>query len=468
MTSRLLTVSNRLPVTFARDRDGTPVLRQSAGGLATGLRGPHEESGGLWIGWPGRLGELDGPAREHALQQLAAIRAVPVEITERDEKMFYGSISNSVLWPLFHDRLDHLPLRIEGWEEYARVNERFAAVTAAQYRPGDVIWVHDYHLFHVPGLLRARLPEAPIGFFLHIPFPTPEIFLTLPARRKLVEGLLGADVIGFHTRRYLGHFAAVLRRIFGLELGRDDTVRWQGRQVRLLVAPMGIDSADFAARAATPEVNTARLELRAMGQQLLLGIDRLDYTKGIPRRMMALEQLLVRHPEWVGKVTLIQVAVPSRGDVGSYQRSRAEIEALVGRLNGRYGTPTWTPIHYMHRSVSDTTLLSLYRGADVMLVTPVRDGMNLVAKEFVASRVDEEGVLVLSEFAGAAAELTDALIVNPYDVDGTAEAIHEALTMQGRDRRDRMRALRAHVMQHTVHDWTASFLSVLRSANPSR
>ena len=462
-SSRLLIVSNRLPVTFARTPDGSVELRRSSGGLATGLRGPHDQAGGVWIGWPGRMGDLDAAERKECLRRLAAIRTIPVEINERDEKMFYGSISNSVLWPLFHDRLDQLPLRVEGWDEYARVNARFASIAAAEFRDGDVVWVHDYHLCHVPRLIRERVPGAPIGYFLHIPFPTPEIFLTLPARRALVEGILGADVIGFHTRRYLGHFAAVLRRIFGLELGRDDSVAWHGRRVKLLVAPMSIDSADFASRAGSTDVNTERLALRAMGQHLLLGVDRLDYTKGIPRRMLAVEQLLVRYPEWVGKVTLVQVAVPSRGDVGSYQRSRSEIEALVGRLNGRYGTPTWTPIHYMHQSVSDTTLLALYRSADVMLVTPMRDGMNLVAKEFVASRIDEEGVLVLSEFAGAAAELEDALIVNPYDVDGVADTIHEALRMSGRDRRDRMRALRARVMTYTVHDWVALFLRELRA-----
>ena len=462
MSSRLLIVSNRLPVTFARE-DGTVVLRRSAGGLATGLSGPHEESGGLWIGWPGRFGTLGAADRQALGQQLAAMRAVPVEISEREEKMFYGSISNSVLWPLCHDRLDQLPLRIEGWDEYRRVNARFADVTAREYRRGDLIWVHDYQLLFVPSLLRERLGGAPIGFFLHIPFPTPEIFLTLPGRRALVEGMLGADVIGFHTRRYLGHFAAILRRLFGLEMDRSDCVYWHGRRVKLVVAPMSIDSAGFAARAASSEVDAERLELRANGQHLLVGVDRLDYTKGIPRRLLAVEQLLVRHPEWVGKVTFVQVAVPSRGDVGSYQRSRSEIEGLVGRLNGRYGTPTWTPIHYMHRSIPDTTLLALYRAADVMLVTPVRDGMNLVSKEFVASRVDEDGVLVLSEFAGAAAELVDASIVNPYDVDEVADALHAALTMPVGERRERMRRLRAYVMAHDVHEWAARFLAELRA-----
>jgi trehalose 6-phosphate synthase/phosphatase len=461
-SARLLIVSNRLPVTFVRE-GGKLVARRSAGGLATGLSGPHEESGGLWIGWPGRPANLTQEERASMTRQLADIHTVPVEISDRDQKMFYGSISNGVLWPLCHDRLDQLPLRIEGWEEYARVNAQFAEAVITHYRDGDTIWVHDYHLFHVPGLLRASLPTARIGFFLHIPFPTPEIFLTLPTRRVLIEHMLGADVIGFHTRRYLGHFAAVARRLLGLELDRGDCLTWQGRRVKLLVSPMGIDFAGFSERAGSSEVNAERLELRAMGQHLLVGVDRLDYTKGIPRRMLALEQLLLKHPEWLGKVTLVQVAVPSRGDVGSYQRFRGEIEGLVGKLNGRFGTPTWTPIHYMYRSVTDTTLLALYRAADAMLVTPVRDGMNLVAKEFIASRVDEEGVLVLSEFAGAAAELTDALIVNPYDVDGVADTILAALTMPGRQRRDRMRHLRAHVMANDVHQWTSQFLQELRT-----
>jgi len=466
-SSRLLIVSNRLPVTFVREH-GSLVLRRSSGGLATGLRGPHDESGGLWIGWPGRLGAMSAAERRSVEQQLADERVVPVEISEREEKMFYGSISNSVLWPLCHDRLDQLPLRIEGWEEYGRVNARFAEITAREYRDGDLIWIHDYHLFQAPALVRERLPNAPIGFFLHIPFPTPEIFLTLPGRRALLEGMLGADLIGFHTRRYLGHFAAVLRRLYGVEMDRNDTINWRGRQVKLVVAPMGIDAAHFSERAGSSEVDTERREMRAMGQHLIVGIDRLDYTKGIPRRLLAIEQLLLRHPEWMEKVTLVQLAVPSRGDVGSYQRSRSEIEGLVGRLNGRYGTATWTPIHYLYRSVTDTTLLALYRAADVMLVTPVRDGMNLVAKEFAASRVDEDGVLVLSEFAGASAELTDALIINPYDVDGMADAVHEALTMPARERRDRMRRLRTHVMENDVHRWVAGFLDQLRSVARAR
>ena len=459
--ARLLIVSNRLPVTV-RTHEGRPAVRRSVGGLATGLRGPHERSGGLWIGWPGHVEGLDHAGHAHVDRQLVALRAVPVSLDAHEVAVFYEHISNGVLWPLCHDRIDRLPLRVDGWHVYESVNARYADAVAERYRPGDLVWVHDYQLLRVPALLRERIPDARIGFFLHVPFPNPEIFFTLPTRRALVEGMLGADLIGFHTRRYHGHFRAAVRRLFALE-AEAGVVTWGERRVRLGVFPMGVDAAELARRAATHEVTTKVLEYRDPRQRLLVGIDRLDYSKGIPRRLLAVEQLLSTHPEWRERVRLIQVAVPSRGGVGAYRRIRREVNALVGRINGALATPTWTPIHYMHRSVPPDVLLALYRAADVMLVTPVRDGMNLVAKEFPASRVDEEGVLVLSEFAGAAEELGDALLVNPYDVDGTAEAIHRALTMPGPERRARMRALRASVLEHDVHEWVREFLAALTS-----
>jgi trehalose 6-phosphate synthase/phosphatase len=344
---------------------------------------------------------------------------------------------------------------------YEAANQRFADAVASVYRPGDRIWVHDYQLLRLPALLRERLPEARIGFFLHIPFPNPEVFFTLPVRRWLVEGMLGADLVGFHTRRYRGHFTAALRRLLQLEMDASEHVTWQGRRVRLGIYPMGIDAGDYARRATSREVSAKTIELKASAQRLLVGIDRLDYSKGIARRLLSFEQLLIRHPEWRERVRLVQVAVPSRGRVNEYRRFRREVEALVSRINGEYATPTWTPIQYLFRAVPSTTLLSLYRTADVMVVTPLRDGMNLVAKEFAAARSDEDGVLLLSEFAGAADELTDALIVNPYDVDGVAEAMHHALTLDGAERRSRMRRLRAQVFEHDVHRWVESFLDAL-------
>jgi trehalose 6-phosphate synthase/phosphatase len=316
----------------------------------------------------------------------------------------------------------------------------------------------------LPHLLRARLPQARIGFFLHVPFPNPEVFLTLPVRKWLVEGMLGADLVGFHTRRYRGHFTAAIRRLFGLEMDADEHLRYDGRAVRIGIFPMGVDARDIDQRAASRSVATRVLEHRQRNERLFLGIDRLDYSKGIPRRLAGFERLLLDHPEWRGRVQLIQVAVPSRGRVAAYRRFRKELELLVSRINGRYATPSWTPIQYLYSSVDADELLALYRAADVMLVTPVRDGMNLVSKEFVAARGDELGVLVLSEFAGAADELTDALIVNPYDVDGVSAAMHRALVMDGSERRRRMRALRDRVFKNDVHQWAGAFIEALKGA----
>lgn len=458
--TRLLIVSNRLPITVEA-ANGRAVVHRSVGGLATGLRPLHERGDGLWIGWPGDLAALDDDARRGVENQLAGLRTVPVHLSDAEIAVYYEEISNAVLWAICHDRIDRLPLRVTGWDVYESANVRFADAVAERWRPGDTIWVHDYHLLRVPALLRERIPDARIGFFLHIPFPNPEVFFTLPVRRWLVEGMLGADLIGFHTRRYRGHFTAALRRLLGIEMDASEHIEFNGRRVRLGVFPIGVDAVDCAHRATEREVSALALDLKASAQRLLVGVDRLDYSKGITRRLLSFEQLLIRHPEWRERVRLVQVAVPSRGQVNEYRRLRREVEALVGRINGEFATPGWTPIQYLFQSLSSPVLLALYRAADVMLVTPLRDGMNLVAKEFAAARSDEDGVLVLSEFAGAADELRDAVIVNPYDVDGVADAIHGALTMDGVERRSRMRRLRAQVFEHDVHRWTREFLAAL-------
>jgi trehalose 6-phosphate synthase/phosphatase len=441
--------------------DGAPVVRRSVGGLATGLRAPHERSGGLWIGWPGSLDGLDADAERDVRRQLDAMRAVPVALAPHEIEVFYEHISNAVLWPICHDRIERLPLRVTGWEEYETVNARYADTVAEHWRPGDLVWVHDYQLFRVPALVRERIPEARIGFFLHIPFPSPEIFFALSRRTWLVEGMLGADLIGVHTRRHRGHLTATLRRLFGIEMGPDETIEYQGRRVRLGIFPMGVDATAIAERASARDVSIQTLDVKSGGHRLFVGVDRLDYSKGIPRRLLALEQLFLVHPEWREHVRLVQVAVPSRGNVSAYRTFRDEVDGMVGHINGAFATPTWTPVYYLYRSVPEVMLLALYRAADVMLVTPVRDGMNLVAKEFAASRTDEEGVLILSEFAGAADELVDAVIVNPYDVDGMAAAMHAALTMPGHERRTRMRGLRRQVLANDVHRWAARYLEAL-------
>lgn len=460
-TTRLLTVANRLPVTITND-DGRAVVTPSVGGLASGLRSVVRGDRHWWIGWPGETTGLSAVDLRDAERQLAALHTIPVSLTQHEIEIFYEKISNAVLWPICHDRIDRLPLHIDGWPTYEAVNRRYADAVVARWRPGDVIWVHDYQLMRVPHLIRQQIPDATIGFFLHVPFPNPEIFFTLSTRRWLLEGLLGADLIGFHTRRYRGHFTGALRRLFSVEMDPSTgNVPYNGRTVQLGIFPMGIDADEFMQRSTELDVSAETLALKQGNTRLLVGIDRLDYSKGIERRLIALERLLISHPEWRERVRLIQVAVPSRGRVGAYRRLRSDVEGLVGRINGEFATPTWTPIQYLHRSVSPTTLAALYRAADVMLVTPVRDGMNLVAKEFVATRGDEEGVLILSEFAGAADELTDAIIVNPYDLDRVATAINDSLLMCKSDRRARMRKLRAQVFGNDVRRWADNFLTTL-------
>jgi trehalose 6-phosphate synthase/phosphatase len=459
---RVLIVANRLPITVRASEAGVEV-QKSSGGLATGLLRPHEQSGGLWIGWSGSSDVLTQSQQAELDQQLAGMRLVAVPLNADQITRYYEGFSNGVLWPLFHYLLDQVPLHVRDWEAYVEANERFADVVAQQYQPGDLIWVHDYQLMLLPGLLRQRLPDARIGFFLHIPFPSEELFRTLPERDRLLRGLLGADLVGFHTPTYLRHFAASLTQILGLTV-EIDRVQLTDREVRLGVFPMGIDAETFIALAEDPAVQAEARSLRGDGTvKLLVGVDRLDYTKGIPRRLLSYEKMLQTHPDLRGRVRLVQVAVPSRTGVGAYQEFRSLVDGLVGRINGDFATPSWVPVHYIFRGLSERELVALYRAADVMLVTPLRDGMNLVAKEFVASRTDGDGVLVLSEFAGASWELPEAIQVNPYDVEGTAESCYRALMMGADERRTRLEPLRARVQAYDVHRWAATFLEQLET-----
>jgi trehalose 6-phosphate synthase/phosphatase len=462
MGGRLLLVSNRLPVTAVVDANGVHV-EKSSGGLATGLRALHERMDSLWIGWPGDLPKLRARRRTELDEKLRELRCEPVHLSKTEIRRYYDDVSNGVLWPLFHYLVDQIPSEVRGWDTYRAVNEKFADCVAAQYQPGDMIWVHDYQLLLLPGMLRERLPDANIGFFLHIPFPSSEVFSVVPWRDEIMRGLLGADLVGFHTPPYLRHFATSLRRVLGIDVDVD-RVRFGDRDVRLGVFPMGIDAASWEARSMKPEVLKRVEEIRSEGadRKLLVGIDRLDYTKGIPRRLLAIERLFEIEPDLREKVRLVQVTVPSREKVGSYAEFRRRIDELVGRINSTYATPGWVPIHSLHRSLSEDEITALYRAADVMLVTPLRDGMNLVAKEFVASRTDRDGVLVLSEFAGAASELGESLHVNPYDVDSMAWRIRQALLMPEYERRSRMRALRLRVMSHDADRWSQSFIDTLR------
>ncbi|MBA3658399.1 MAG: bifunctional alpha,alpha-trehalose-phosphate synthase (UDP-forming)/trehalose-phosphatase [Gemmatimonadales bacterium] len=463
--TRVLIVANRLPVTV-RAVDGGVEVQPSTGGLATGLLRPHEQSGGLWIGWSGASEELTDDQQAALTSQLDGLRLVNIPLTPTQVSRYYEGFANGVLWPLFHYLLGELPLHVRDWDAYVEVNERFAEVVAEHYRPGDRIWVHDYQLLLLPDLLRQRLPEARIGFFLHIPFPSEELFRTLPAREALLRGMLGADLVGFHTPGYLRHFASSLTQLLGLTVDVD-RVQLSSRDVRLGVFPMGVDAENFETLAEDPAVRAETEALKGDGSvRLMVGVDRLDYTKGIPRRLLSYEKMLQDHPDLRERVRLVQVAVPSRTGVEAYQEFRLLVDGLVGRINGEFGTAHWVPVHYIFRGLSDTELVSLYRAADVMVVTPLRDGMNLVAKEFLAARTDGDGVLVLSEFAGASWELPEALQVNPYDVDGTAETFHRALSMSEEERRARLQPLRTRVREFDVHRWTAAFLEQLEQRDP--
>jgi trehalose 6-phosphate synthase/phosphatase len=459
--ARLILASNRLPIA-ARTERGELVVTNSPGGLASGLSGLHETGDGLWVGWPGETWRLAPHQREALRQRLIDMRCVPVELTAGEVQRYYESFSNGVLWPLLHYELDRLPMHPRGWDAYRRVNERFADTVVDSYRPGDVVWVHDYQLMLVPAMVRRRVPGAAIGFFFHVPFPSSELFRVLPWRRELLEGVLGATLVGFHTASYAGHFLSSASKILGCETG-NGRVRIDGRQVSVADFPMGIDGSAYERLALDETVvgETARLR-RASGEaQLIVSVDRLDYTKGIPRRLLSFERLLERYPSLRGHVRLVQVAAPSREAVSQYREYRRSVDELVGRVNGRFATLGHDPIQYISRSLPRERIVALFGAASVALVTPLRDGMNLVAKEFVASRVDEDGVLVLSEFAGAAAELSGALLVNPYDLDGVATALRHALAMPAAERRDRMRGLRARVAEYDVHRWAREFLHAL-------
>ncbi|HEX5450795.1 MAG TPA: trehalose-phosphatase, partial [Candidatus Limnocylindrales bacterium] len=347
-------------------------------------------------------------------------------------------------------------------QAFRKVNQRFADAVADHHRPGDLIWVHDYQLALVPRLLRDRLPNATIGFFLHVPFPAPEILRVLPWRRELLDGILGASLAGFHTALDAEHFRGAAASMAGRQRD-DERVLDNGRPVTVGAFPMGIDAAAFEAIAESPsaQAEVSRLRRSIGDRRLIVSVDRLDYTKGVPSRFLAFERLLERHPQLRDHIRLVQVGSPSRETVGPYRELRRMIEELAGRINGRFATVGDVPIHYVSRTLSRERLVALYRAADAALVTPLRDGMNLVSKEFVASRTDGDGVLILSEFAGAAAELDGAVLVNPYDIDGTADAIQRALEMPEMERRDRMERLRRRVLTHDVHRWAADFMASL-------
>ena len=456
---RLLLVSNRLPVVIHAIKGGKPTLVRSSGGLVAGLGPVHDSGDGEWIG------ALSCAHEPEITKQLAAQRLIPVELDASDAKRHYEGYSNKALWPLFHYLLHHFTFDPEDFAAYKRVNEAFADAVVKRARAGDRIWVHDYHLMLLPRMLRERLPETPIGFFLHIPFPSSEVMRLLPGREEILHGLTGANLIGLHTYGFARHLASSFRRIIGVEFG-DDGAREVGLPSRIGVFPLGVDVEMHQrlakADGALDRAITLRKELG--GRKVVLGVDRMDYTKGIPLRLKAFRYFMEAHPEWRNKVVLLQLAVPSRESIESYKELKDEVEGLVGATNGALEHDGITPIHYWYRSVPPKELAAMYLLADVMLVTPIRDGMNLVIKEYVASRLDDTGVAVLSEFAGAASQFGEAILHNPWDVVGTADAIGRALTMPADEIAERMKALRNRVLQADVHAWVRRFLGAFDRA----
>jgi trehalose 6-phosphate synthase/phosphatase len=467
---RLVVVSNRLPLTLKRSGEGWRTER-SAGGLATAMGPILERTRGIWIGWSGEASGIEDERRQKTLVRWAEReRYFAVDLPPDVAEGFYEGFSNQALWPLFHSFPGTLKFNPEHWRAYVDANRRFLDVLMTHLRPDDLVWIHDYQLMLLPQLLREACPEAHIGFFLHIPFPSSAIFRLLPRREELLAGLLGADYIAFHTHSYLQHFRAAALRILGMD-SLMDRIEVGGRSVRLDALPIGIAPREFTELLKTDETTINRLaEIRERyaGRYLLLGVDRLDYTKGIPERLRTYRRLLQDFPELQGKATLIQVAVPSREVLPMYKELRQEVEELVGKINGQFSTPDWTPIVYMRRGMPRSELVALYAAADLAWVTPLRDGLNLVAKEYVACQPDGGGVLVLSEFAGAAAEMGEAFLVNPYDEERTAETIARALSLPEAERRERMSALHRRVVRNSVFAWGDRFISNLSAAAEDR
>jgi len=430
-----------------------------------------QKSGGDWIGWAGTGNEENQESRRRELDEWAEKdRCFAVEMPQDVATGFYEGYANQTLWPVFHDFPSQLRFEANTWDAYVEANHIFAAAVAARYKRNDLIWVHDYHLILLPQMLRNRLPDAAIGFFLHIPFPSSEIFPILPRREELLEGLLGADLLAFQTHGHLQQFRAALLRVLGME-SKIEQVAVGSRPVRLEALPIGIAPEQYTKLLQsdkTTEQQYAEWVARYQGRKVLLAVDRLDYTKGVVERLHAYAHLLRSSPGVKEKVVLIQIAVPTREGIDTYQDLRTEVNRLVGEINGQLGTPEWTPLVYINRSIERTELVGLYKLADVCWVGSLRDGMNLVAKEYVACKPEGDGVLVLSEFAGAAAEMGEALLINPFDEARTAATIERALTLDEQERRLRMKALHNRVVRNNVFRWGDRFLTALEEAVSER
>jgi trehalose 6-phosphate synthase/phosphatase len=459
----LVIASNRLPVRLTV-ADGELEVSPSAGGLAVALQAVRGDA--TWIGWPGTV--VPAELERRVTQRLARTHLHPVFLTRDEEEDFYNRVCNDTLWPLFHYFSDRLRITPEAWQRYVDVNARFADAILAHSEPTSRVWIHDFHLMLVPAMLREREPRLSIGFFLHTPFPSSEVYRLLPAREQLLRGVLGADYVSFQIGDYARHFRSSVLRILGVD-SEPDWLELDGRRVGIGVDPIGIDVEGFRATLRHPETArlVADLERQYEGRQLILGVERLDYTKGIPQKLQAYERFLERDPTRARTTTMIQVLVPSRLESPEYRAQRDEIELLIARINGRFGQPGSTPVEYIHRDISKPGLVALYRRADVMMITALRDGMNLVAHEFVTCQSEPglpgrwRGALLLSELAGAAQVLPGALLVNPWDVDGVVDHLALALELPARERQRRLETMSKRVEELETRRWSEGFLTRL-------
>lgn len=461
-TAEFVVIANRLPVDRVVTADGGTTWRTSPGGLVTALEPVMRRKGGAWIGWHGAADEQLRPFEHNGL------KLVPVHLTSQEVAEYYEGFSNATLWPLYHDVVAPPEFHREWWDAYVEVNRRFAQRAAKVARRGAVVWVQDYQLQLVPQMLRELRPDLRIGFFLHIPFPPTELFQQLPWRVEILEGLLGADLVGFQLPGAAQNFVRLVRQRVGHKTHRDSVYLPDNRTVTARAYPISIDTKGFEELARSPQVRQRADEIReSLGnpRHVLLGIDRLDYTKGLRQRLRAFGELITEGALHVDDAVFVQVATPSRERVNQYRILRDDIDRLVGRINGDVGRIGQQPITYLHTSYPREEMAALYRAADVMVVTPLRDGMNLVAKEYVACRYDDDGALVLSEFAGAAAELRQAYRVNPYDINGMKSALLDAVRASPRENSRRMKAMRKQVVDHDIEAWATRFLDELDSVS---
>ena len=470
---KTIIISNRLPVQL-QIGNGSITAVPSVGGLATGMKSVHSGSDSIWIGWSGltdeEIPEGMGPKIDKALAEHGALQ---VPLNEAQIEGFYFGFSNRTIWPLFHYFMEYSEFELENWEVYCEVNQKFADVVLENAQDDDIIWVHDYQLMLLPMMIREKRPEVTIGFFLHIPFPSYEIFRTLPWRKELLEGLLGSDLIGFHTYDYERHFLSSVRRLKGLEVTYNE-IYVDNRTVKVDSFPMGIDYDKFHQAALKQGTSKGkdqsdlqrRLDLHretTPDGKLILSIDRLDYTKGIAKRLHAFRYFLNKYPQYKEKVRLIILAVPSRANVPQYQLLKKEVDELVGRINGEFATVSWTPIWYFYRSVPFENLIDLYTSSDIAWLTPIRDGMNLVAKEYIASRTDQSGVLILSEMAGAANEMNEALLINPNNFEEIADALYWAINMPLEEQQARNTLMQRRLSRYNVEKWANDFMDSLKN-----